>query len=77
MNRIEQYQKNLFELQERAVRMENEDWTEEQIKQRCAELKNHIIDSESINNRFRNSFSIDDILHTCNNAISLACTIEG
>lgn len=51
---IEEYRKHLFECQERAVRTEHEDWTEEQIKQRCEELKNHIIDSESINNRFRN-----------------------
>lgn len=51
---IEQYRKELFQLHERAVRVEHEDWTEEQIKQRCIELKNHIIDSESINNRFRN-----------------------
>lgn len=51
---VDQYRTNLFELQEREVRMNHEDWTEEKIKQRCAELKNHIIDSESINNRFRN-----------------------
>lgn len=51
---ISEYRKNLFECQERAVRLENEEWTEDQIQQRCQELKNHIIDSESINNRFRN-----------------------
>lgn len=49
------YHKHLFECQERAVRMEAEEGTtEEQIQQRCAELRNHIIDSESMNNRFRN-----------------------
>ena len=51
---IEQYHKNLFEAQERTVRMEHPDFTDEQISNRCAELKNHIIESESINNRFRN-----------------------
>lgn len=54
MSRIAEYHKQLFEAQERAARIENEDFTEEQIMQRCVELKNHIIDSESINNRFRN-----------------------
>lgn len=54
MNRVEEYQKILFDAQERSVRLENEDLTEEQIKQRCAEFKNHIINSESVNNRFRN-----------------------
>lgn len=54
MSRVDEYRKNLFESQERAVRIENEDWTEEQIKQRCAELRNHVVDSESVNNRFRN-----------------------
>lgn len=54
-NRIDQYRNNLFECQERAVRLEAEEGTtEEQIKKRCEELRNHIIDSESINNRFRN-----------------------
>lgn len=52
---IDQYRKNLFECQQRAVRMEAEEGTtEEQIQKRCAELSNYIIDKESINNRFRN-----------------------
>lgn len=52
---IPEYHKKLFELQERAVRMEFEEGTpEDQIQKRIAELRNHIIDSESINNRFRN-----------------------
>lgn len=54
MSRIEQNHKLLFECQEKSVRMENEEWTEEQIQQRCAELRNHIVDAESVNNRFRN-----------------------
>lgn len=54
MSRVEQYHKQLFESQERAVRIENEDWTDEQVQQRCIELRNHIVDSESVNNRFRN-----------------------
>lgn len=55
MNRIEEYHKQLFENQERAVRLEADELTtEEQIKSRCAELQNHIIETESINNRFRN-----------------------
>jgi len=55
MNRIEEYHKHLFECQENAVRKECEEGTtEEQIKARITELKNHIIDSESVNNRFRN-----------------------
>lgn len=55
LNRIDQYRKNLFEAQERTVRQEAEEGTtEEQIQQHCAELRNHTIDSESVNNRFRN-----------------------
>lgn len=51
---IPEYHKRLFEAQEKAVRMYNEDWTEEQIRERCNELKNIIISKEDINNRFRN-----------------------
>lgn len=55
MSRIDQYRKKLFEYQERSVRLEAEEGTtEEQIQQRCTELRNHIIDKESVNNRFRN-----------------------
>lgn len=52
---IDQYRKQLFEAQERSVRMEAEEGTtEDQIQKRCAELRNQIINAESINNRFRN-----------------------
>lgn len=54
MSRIDEYRKQLFDAQEKAVRIEHEDWTEEQIQHRCAELRNYIINSENINNRFSN-----------------------
>lgn len=53
MNRIEQLHQIIFEAQEKTVRMENEEFTEEQIQARCAELRNYTIDQESMNH-FRN-----------------------
>lgn len=54
-NTIEKYRQRLFEAQRIAVIQElPEEATEDQINQRCTELKNQIIDSESVNNRFRN-----------------------
>lgn len=54
-NRISQYHKALFDAQEKTVRMESaEGATEEQIQNRCIELRNIIIDNESLNNGFRN-----------------------
>lgn len=41
------HNKTLFEAQEATVRLMHPDWTEEQIKERCTELQNHIIDRES------------------------------
>ena len=53
---IDQYHKNLFECQERAVRLEaDEEVTEDEIQKRISELRNHVINSEAINNRFRNT----------------------
>lgn len=54
-NTIEKYRQRLFEAQRIAVIQElPEEATEDKINQRCTELKNQIIDSESVNNRFRN-----------------------
>ena len=55
-SKIENYRKVLFEAQRIAVIQESPDDepTEEYIESKCAELKNKIIDAESINNRFRN-----------------------
>jgi len=43
---VQQYRTRLFQSQERTVRMYNPDMTEEQIQERCAQLRNHIINSE-------------------------------
>lgn len=45
-NLIDNYRKNLFDLQERAVRMYNPTFTEEEIQLRCAHLRKQIIDGE-------------------------------
>ncbi len=55
MNRIDEHHKHIFELQVNAVKTEmDENATEEQINTRCEELKNIILDGESMNNRFTN-----------------------
>jgi pimeloyl-CoA synthetase len=46
MSTIPEYRKRLFESQERQVRIMHEDWTEEQIKERCNELQFRIVDAE-------------------------------
>jgi uncharacterized protein YigA (DUF484 family) len=46
MSTIQEYRKRLFEYQERQVRIMHEDWTDEQVKARCAELQHQIIDAE-------------------------------
>jgi len=43
---IDAYRKRLFEAQEATVRMRNSEWSEEQIKARCQELQNIIIEAE-------------------------------
>jgi len=43
---IEEYRKRLFQAQEQTVRMRHDDWTEEQIKERCNELQRQIIEAE-------------------------------
>lgn len=55
-NRIEQYREKLFTAQRIAVIQEcpDEEPTPEYIEERCTQLRNQIIDSENINNRFRN-----------------------
>ncbi len=45
-NLIDQYRKNLFQLQERAVRMYNPDFTEDQVSERCSQLRMQIINGE-------------------------------
>lgn len=43
---VDEYRKKLFSAQENAVRIRHNDWTEEQIKERCQELQNQIIEAE-------------------------------
>lgn len=54
MKTIAEHHQQIFQAQEKAVRMYHEDWTEEQIIDRCNELKSITLSKEDINNRFRN-----------------------
>lgn len=55
MNRLEEHHKQLFEAQEKAVRIEADgELTEEQIKTKCTELKNYILEKDTLNNGFIN-----------------------
>lgn len=55
MSRLDEHHTKLFEAQEKAVRIEADgELTEEQIKTRCVELKNYIIEKDTMSNEFRN-----------------------
>ena len=43
---LEEHRKHLFECQERAVRLYNPEFSEEQIQARCRDLQNQIIEAE-------------------------------
>lgn len=55
MNRLDKHHEQLFEAQEKAVRIEADgELTEEQIKTKCTELKNYILEKDTLNNGFIN-----------------------
>jgi len=55
MNRLEQHHEQLFKAQEQAVRIEADgELTEEQIKEKCTELKNYILEKDTLLGRFIN-----------------------
>lgn len=54
-SKIEEFYKNLFTAQERTIRMMAEEGTTEaEIMARVTELRNYVIDSDSMNNSFKN-----------------------
>jgi hypothetical protein len=46
MSLLDEHHETLFKAQEHTVRMMNPDFSEEQILQRCSDLKNQILDAE-------------------------------
>ena len=44
---LEEHRKHLFACQERAVRLYNPEFNEEQIQERCKDLQRQIIEAES------------------------------
>lgn len=55
MNRLDEHHAQLFEAQEKAVRIEAEGLlSEEEIKAKCTELRNYILEKDTLNNGFIN-----------------------
>lgn len=55
MNRLDKHHEQLFIAQEKAVRIEADGaLSEEEIKAKCNELKNYILEKDTLNNGFIN-----------------------